>query len=1283
MRAGRGRPGLAAAARVARWIGGWPARRVGLAAVAGALLVGAALLGRVAPLQAQEGEAPEATGASGVSIRMDDLVGLITYSIVDRLELQVSHLDAAATYDVVVSSSNAPALGIGGCGTPAQTETVTGATAQNLYFIVYACGVGAGTVTAEVRRAGAATAEVAVSQRMTVQPIPDYVPADERPVKGAAVAQVGTPGIVPDLQHERWATSFKMTWGKPADGGVTLSGYGVLMWKGSEPQPGWGTAESIAPTPRSKEYTGLELDTVYKFLIHACSEDDNNPPRCGWWTDVHEVRTGKRPDPPHTISFDQKKTTSARVRWSAAANTGGVPLTGFQIRYWRPSDPSNSRTVMVDSASAWSTTLTGLTAGTAYEAKLRSCNDESNCTVGAWSADHSFETPRDARTPPGPVRELKFTSRGDHTVALGWAAPSSSGSAALASYHVQHRVYEGPNREPWTQVGHDDVLSGTSHTIGGLTNGTWYDVQVRACNRDNLCGAWTVVDAPVYPGAVVGSAHLSPASAAIERGQRQKFEIHNIPVGKTAYAHLTGPIQPERRCDTRTGGAVGPRAPTPSTGPGYYDSLWIEGCADGYGWLRVVDANDDELYARATILVGPIAPGQVARPVVRARDAALHVDWEAPSTGGTPTHYVVGYRAGASGAWTETEVRSGTSTTITELTNGTSYQVRVRAVNAKGDGDWSETVTGTPSAAPGEPPETSPPGTTPSPPPSCESLPISPPPVPSSLDAPANLDLSPLLTTRHALLAWAPVSGAAKYKVEIRRLEQGTWGTWGPPNLSGNVANSGEVTGHTCYTIDLDHIVQILQDRMLPDSTKGLGTNAAFGFQVKAINGDKESDFSNELIVIDFSRAYANGDSRDYPIEGQGQAEVNWQRADQVLGSNYRSGRYSFRYRELRQKAAPGTSGFVHHSKPKWQPDAYVPLGTTTDNPITGLTEGSIYGIQIRLYNTGPGGTSSVYAARDIYAWPHHQSAYDSQDTVATHDFVWPPIRRATSGHLIVYRYRICTDTFTFPAYTKPGSTTLYKAGDPAQWVPYINHALRQWQYATNGLVQMIHEVDAQGNSLPCSSTLEFLTKIADEYNLRKGQGKTDSEIDTYIASLLKSLKEKGIKGRRLGDALASDLKLSEILMIDDVSGPIGSLKDRVFHNVSADVGIPRCSAGCALPEVHPDPENSSGPPIRTADIYLKRGSHWAENNTFLNLGGVEQIRLNTCPGTNPDIDDDHYNRPYSTLVHESGHALGLGHPTNLGPIMSYTQGVPRCSPHPFDVLALMVLYQSRGERSV
>ena len=109
-----------------------------------------------APLQAQE--AADGASAPGPGIRLVDLSDYPTHTTVDRFEVEVSNLTATVAYQVIVSSDSA-GLGIGACGTASQTETVTGVAAQTLTFFLYVCTEDSGTLTAEVRRAGADSAE--------------------------------------------------------------------------------------------------------------------------------------------------------------------------------------------------------------------------------------------------------------------------------------------------------------------------------------------------------------------------------------------------------------------------------------------------------------------------------------------------------------------------------------------------------------------------------------------------------------------------------------------------------------------------------------------------------------------------------------------------------------------------------------------------------------------------------------------------------------------------------------------------------------------------------------------------------------------------------------------------------------------------------------------------------------------------------------------------------------------------------------------------------------------
>ena len=98
----------------------------------------------------------------------------------------------------------------------------------------------------------------------------------------------------------------------------------------------------------------------------------------------------------------------------------------------------------------------------------------------------------------------------------------------------------------------------------------------------------------------------------------------------------------------------------------------------------------------------PVAqrPSAPDLPTLTPGNDELEVEWTAPSDNGDDiTGYEVEYREGNSGDWSEHEfLGTGTSPTIEGLTNGRSYQVRVRAINSVGSGQWSDSVTGTPEA---------------------------------------------------------------------------------------------------------------------------------------------------------------------------------------------------------------------------------------------------------------------------------------------------------------------------------------------------------------------------------------------------------------------------------------------------------------------------------------------------------------------------------------------------------------------------------------------------------
>ena len=92
-------------------------------------------------------------------------------------------------------------------------------------------------------------------------------------------------------------------------------------------------------------------------------------------------------------------------------------------------------------------------------------------------------------------------------------------------------------------------------------------------------------------------------------------------------------------------------------------------------------------------------PPKLSAPTVSANattpSTKIDVSWTAPTTtqmSGKPavSDYDVQYKLSGGSTWTDASYTgTGTSTTLTGLTKGKSYEVQVRAVNAEGDGAWS------------------------------------------------------------------------------------------------------------------------------------------------------------------------------------------------------------------------------------------------------------------------------------------------------------------------------------------------------------------------------------------------------------------------------------------------------------------------------------------------------------------------------------------------------------------------------------------------------------------
>ncbi len=286
---------------------------------------------------------------------------------------------------------------------------------------------------------------------------------------------------------------------------------------------------------------------------------------------------------------------------------------------------------------------------------------------------------------------------GNAALTVTWAAPDNGGSE-ITEYHVQHKE----STADWPADGTTDTaaIGGTvtSHTITELNNTTSYDVRVRAVNAQGA-GNWSTSSAAT-PSASHPPAPNTPTLVAGKGKLTVTWEMPTIAAGASAIT--TYHVQHKL---STVGWPTDDSTDTATINDGTAARHIISGLIGGSSYdVRVRAENEDELLgawsqpATATPLSTSTVPAAPTAPTLNVGNASLRVTWVAPDDGGSAiTGYHLRHSADGGTSWTPiTSGITGTSHTITGLTNGASYHVQVRAVNAVGDGAWSLSATETP-----------------------------------------------------------------------------------------------------------------------------------------------------------------------------------------------------------------------------------------------------------------------------------------------------------------------------------------------------------------------------------------------------------------------------------------------------------------------------------------------------------------------------------------------------------------------------------------------------------
>ena len=636
-------------------------------------------------------------------------------------------------------------------------------------------------------------------------------------------------------------------------------------------------------------------------------------------------------------------------------------------------------------------------------------------------------------------------------------------------------------------------------------------------------------------------------------------------------------------------------------------------------------------------------PSKMDAPTLTPGDGSLTVEWLEPYDGGAAiSSYFVQYSTAGGSSWTsigprrEPELTTRT-TTISGLTNGTTYEVQVKACNPGCQEKWSDSATGTPVR---------------------------------KLAAPENLVITPL-PLRKALLTWTgdrnaidDANLADDHIVRVRKVGEADWEF---PNLREQSGTSAIVLLDTIW--EKASVKNGMADLMPGESYEYRIRSVYDSDSMDASDPYADSGFSDPIRIIDNpllaggGKAYGSGDQ---------EAFLQWKRIADAT-------EYFVEYRVLtKHRFIPGDAAFLPRwhwntswpDYPNWpyyqteagpldSPVAFQPLRvgqtvvgfppTRTINlpdlhfrgpfgPPEGetLPETHLYAFRVSYVTTTD---DKVYSARDAYVWPSDDLPRVG-DRVATYPFFgyWEGGR---------YEYTVCSNTFDNPDTT---------VDESAEWPPLINHAFGQWESALPGKLDVVPVTEGCTDiQAPILSPVALTQAIYNDHN----------EVYMVDTSLWDQILD-----------LPADFKL-----------PFGCVLE-----TRACVMSPRYFSNLLNRDVRALNPGS-------VDILVGVGrNNWSQEIPHSAIG--DDVRFNTClpKSSNQNLDIGFLN--YRLMVHEVGHALGISgfslnlfsqypaaHATIPDTVMNYDNEVsrhlvpgdfqePDCSPHPFDIMAMQVLYR-------
>jgi len=437
------------------------------------------------------------------------------------------------------------------------------------------------------------------------------------------------------------------------NGGSPITSYIVTSNPGG--LTGTGSASPIT-------VSGLTNGTAYTFLVNA----------------INVVGTGASSSPsvsvtPMTVPDAPTALTptvgnaQVSLSWTVPVNNGGATVSDYVIEYKLTA--SSTWATFADGVSANTTgTVTGLANGSSYDFRVSAVN------LAGQGNPSATATAVPVTVPDAPTSVSATAGNAEATISF--TAPDTNGGSPITAYTIT----SSPGAISTT-------TNTTAGTITGLSNGTAYTFTVTATNSIGISATSTASNT-VTP---ITTADVPTAVSAV--GGNTQATVSFIAPASDGGSSITNYIVTS--------------SPGGFTGIGTSSPIIVNGLTNGTTYsFSVVAVNGAGTSASSsasnsvTLSTPPNAPVNLAATV---ESSSVGLSWSAPaSDGGSPiTDYIIEYQLTTGGSWSvfADGTSINTTATVTGLSDNTSYDFRVSAVNSVGQSIPSGTVT----AIPGEP----------------------------------------------------------------------------------------------------------------------------------------------------------------------------------------------------------------------------------------------------------------------------------------------------------------------------------------------------------------------------------------------------------------------------------------------------------------------------------------------------------------------------------------------------------------------------------------------------